>query len=60
MLSRSQVYNCCSPHVEYSFSITMSCDLNSLPVGGGGGGNVSTALYDFDGQEGELSFKVMS
>ena len=24
----------------------------------GGGGGESTALYDFDGQEGELSFKV--
>lgn len=31
---------------------------SSLPGGGGGGVALSTALYDFDGQEGELSFKV--
>ena len=31
------------------------------PMGGGvrdGGGNMAKTLYDFDGQEGELSFKV--
>ena len=38
--------------------------LTSVPSGGGGGGgsgdtNLSTALYDFDGQEGELTFKVI-
>ena len=34
--------------------------LTLLPGGGGGsGGALSTALYDFDGQDGELSFKVL-
>ena len=45
--------------IRYTHMLTHSLTL--LPGGGGGGsgGALSTALYDFDGQDGELSFKVL-
>ena len=39
---------------------THTLSLSLHLAGGTGGGALSTALYDFDGQEGELSFKVFT